>query len=184
MFPQEMPRPSLKPRGPAAAPFSLRTVQHMVAAFMLGLVAFSLVAVLNPTTTPPPPPPGALPPPDANRSGPETWVIMGGFAAALLLAAVITAAVVPRIVRTRARAIWSARATDEEGLNEVMMEYGQSVMLRSAVFEGAGLLGGVVVLLDGIAVFLAIPALALAGLACLFPTASRVADFAHKIVTQ
>lgn len=184
MFPQEMPQPSPKPNGQPLGKSSLRSAQLFVAALMSGLLLFSVVAVmLNSNAAPPTA--GSLPPPDPNRPEADSWIILAGTAGVLMLAGAIGAMVVlPRVAKARAQAAWSARSSDAAGLSAVILEYGQSVILRSAMFEGPGLFGAIVMLLHGKPVVLAVPVLALVGLGFLFPTASRAAGFANTVMKQ
>lgn len=163
------------PNAPAA---QVRTAQIIVLALLAGVVALAAVAMVVGPVSPPPTAPAAGAPP----AGP-----FGGIDPLLLVLGALIVGQVPALVFlgagvSRQAAQTAARlAADPESRDRALAAlWFNSVIVRAALAEGAGLFGGVVLLLKGDPLALAGVGFAVAVLLALVPTRGRLEHFVRR----
>lgn len=98
------------------------------------------------------------------------WIALG----AVTLAGVVGFIVVGAAARTRARRVWESREDDAAGHAGLVRLLMVSTIARAALAEGFGLFGGVLVLVYGELLPLAVLALGVVMMATLLPAGSRL----------
>jgi hypothetical protein len=118
----------------------LSTGKVIIAAFLMGLVSFGIVVlILGPGVRKNQP-----------SVDPQLPIILGAVMGGMLvLACIFGLGVMSAVLLSQAKAAWDRRTTTEEGAMGVARIYLTRTILRGAMFEAPGLLGGVITLLTG-----------------------------------
>lgn len=155
----------------------LRTAQVIVLALLFGVFALAAVALLiGPTSPPPPAPAGAAP------AGP-----FGGIDPLLLVLGALILGQLPVLVflsvaiSRQAVQIAGRLAADHEARDRALAAlWFNSVIVRAALAEGAGLFAAVILLLKGEPLALAGVGFAVVVLLALLPTRGRLENFVQR----
>ncbi|MEZ6017171.1 MAG: hypothetical protein R3F49_18785 [Planctomycetota bacterium] len=146
----------------------IQSLQIIIAAFGLGVVAFLAVALGI----------GPVSPPAEGQEGITLYILIVG-------GAVVTSAV-PAVLFMRRRSEASLAPRRAEALEEVRAgrvppELASSTIMGAAVGEGIGLLGVVAYLLEGRGLALFLVGLGLAAVASHFPTLERLKERVERL---
>jgi hypothetical protein len=140
------------PIGPPRA--YLRSIQIVALSLLAGVLMLTGAAiVLNLSAATPLSVPGAppvpAPPPPARIIGLTPGDALSALAAMLLLVAGVGGWLLGGAITGQARRQWNQRTDDEGAIGAMLRQYGQIVILRCALIEGAALLGLVAFYLHG-----------------------------------
>lgn len=146
----------------------------IIAAFAMGVVTFGVAAlVFGPQAR------LNKPAPD-----PQLPIILGAVMGGLfVLACIFGLGVMSAILLSQARKAWDQRSSTESGAMQVARLFLTRTIIRGAMFEGPGLLGGVILFLTGSAIGIAGLVASLLLLAGTFPTKSALQRF-FELATQ
>lgn len=164
----------------------VRNAQVIMLALLLGVVAFAAVAFfIGPTTPPPPPPP--TPPPvggGAPAAGPfgnidPLLLVLG----ALIIGQLPVHAVMGMAINKQASQIAARMSNDVAGRDTTLTRlWFNSIIMRAALAEGAGLLAGVILLLKAEPIALAGVGFAVVVMLLLIPTRGKLENWLQHIV--
>ncbi|MBX3404622.1 MAG: hypothetical protein KF699_14520 [Phycisphaeraceae bacterium] len=163
----------------------VRTTQIIVFALIAGMMLFAGVAYfVGPTTTPPPPPPPPLP---AGAVAPAAGPFGNFDPLLLLLGAMIIGqlpvhAVMGMAINKQASQI-AARMSGDPASRDLALSrlWFNSIILRAALAEGAGLLAGVILLLNGEMIALAGVAFAAVVMLMLIPSRGKLENWLQRV---
>jgi hypothetical protein len=148
---------------------ALRILRTIVVAMMMGVLGLSVIAVFI----------GQQAEPD-----PKFANILLVLLAVMAVWELIAYAVIRASILNRLRRRFSEAPPAEDSLGELIGKFNSLTIIASAMAEGLGLFGGVIVLITGAWTALAAPAIALIVLVLQLPSRDKLARFVSGVTGQ
>lgn len=165
----------------------VRTAQIILFALIAGMVMFAGVAHFVGPTTPPPPPPPPLPvgtvPPAAGPFGDidPLLLVLG----AMIIGQLPVLAMMGMAINKQASQIAARMNADSDARDLALSRlWFNSIIMRAALAEGAGLLAGVILLLKGETIALAGVAFAVVVMLLLIPTRGKLENWLQRVTNE